>query len=223
MQRTTLCGLVGSSGGLVVVGAGGREMAMGTSVVGVSRWKSVQCSSSIGSSRGGGGGERRWRAVKEEVQVMQNEETQNGASILPPAYPTFGGRSSPSNEYIGFGMLEEKDAFYRERFVVRFSEVGDRGTTSLEMLASLLQVLFYRQIVEQLYNMVVHTSHIVCGWTFNLISKNWKDFGDLHVTWMARVAYGQAYIVSGCFVSYRLHSFFPFPSLLELPVKSHML
>ena len=206
VQRTTLCGLVGSSGGLAVVVAGGREMAMGMSVVGLSRWKSVQCSSSSSSSRGGGG-ERRWRAVKEELQVMQNEETQNGASILPPAYPTFGGRSSPSNEYIGFGMLEEKDAFYRERFVVRFSEVGDRGTTSLEMLASLLQVLFYRQIVEQLYNMVVHTSHIVCGWTFNLILKNLKDVGDLHVTWMARVAYGQAYIVSGCFVSYCLHSF----------------
>lgn len=208
MQRTTLCGPVGSSGGLVV--AGGREVAMGMSVVGLSRWKSVQCSSSSSSSRGGGG-ERRWRAVKEEVQVMQNEETQNGASILPPAYPTFGGRSSPSNEYIGFGMLEEKDAFYRERFVVRFSEVGDRGTTSLEMLASLLQVFFYKQIVEQLYNVVVHTSHIVCGWTFNLRSKNWKDFGDLHLTWMARVAYGQAYIVSSCFVSYRLHSFFSLP------------
>lgn len=152
VQRTTLCGLVGTSGGLVVVVTGGREMAMGMSVVGLSGWKSVQFSSSssssssnivgsISSSRRGGGGERRWRAVREEVQVAQNEETQNGASILPPAYPTFGG-SSPSNEYIGFGMLEEKEAFYRERFVVRFSEVGDRGTTSLEMLASLLQVLF---------------------------------------------------------------------------------
>jgi hypothetical protein len=205
VQRATLCGPVGSSGGLVV--AGGREMAMGKSVVGLSRWKSVQCSSS--SSRGGGG-ERRWRAVKEEVQVMQNEETQNGASILPPAYPAFGGRSSPSNEYIGFGMLEEKDAFYRERFVVRFSEVGDRGTTSLEMLASLLQVLFYRQIVEQLYNMVVHTSHIVCGWTFNLMSKNWKYFGDLHVTWMARVALYQAVLLAiACIL------FFPSPHSLS--------
>jgi len=71
-------------------------------------------------------------------------------------------------------------------------------------------VLFYRQIVEQLYNMVVHTSHIVCGWTFNLMSKNWKYFGDLHVTWMARVALYQAVLLAiACIL------FFPSPHSLS--------
>lgn len=76
------------------------------------------------------------RAVAEEMQAeCAVAEPQNGVYALP-AVP-----SVSSSDHIGYGLLDESN-FYRERFVVRFSEVGDRGTMSLEMLASLLQVFF---------------------------------------------------------------------------------
>lgn len=43
-----------------------------------------------------------------------------------------------SSDFIGFGCLSE-DGGFRERFVIRFSEAGHRGTVSLETLSSLLQ------------------------------------------------------------------------------------
>lgn len=77
------------------------------------------------------------RAVKEGTLAEPPvEELQNGAHSVPAALRV---ASTPSNEHIGYGFVDEKN-FYRERFVVRFSEVGSRGTMSLEMLASLLQV-----------------------------------------------------------------------------------
>lgn len=45
-----------------------------------------------------------------------------------------------SNSYIGYGAVIQVESVYRERFVVRFSEVGANGTMSLEILSSLLQV-----------------------------------------------------------------------------------
>lgn len=79
------------------------------------------------------------RAVTDEMQAETAvAESQNGAYTMP-AFPNFS--NSPVNEHIGYGILDENN-FYRERFVVRFSEVGDRGTMSLEMLSSLLQVRF---------------------------------------------------------------------------------
>ncbi|CAM6007704.1 unnamed protein product [Sphagnum balticum] len=76
------------------------------------------------------------RAVREEAivdctSVMEIEvEEQNGAPLL---------REPDNNDCIGFGMLRENGSLYRERFVVRFSEVGPRRTTSLETLSCLLQ------------------------------------------------------------------------------------
>lgn len=85
-------------------------------------------------------GGRRNLSIRSELKtessnVVVLESKENGAM------PTFSGTSSSSGEFIGYGMLDERN-FYRERFVVRFSEVGDRGSMSLEMLSSLLQVRF---------------------------------------------------------------------------------
>ncbi|KAG0625855.1 hypothetical protein M758_2G084700 [Ceratodon purpureus] len=78
------------------------------------------------------------RAVTEEMQAeCSAAEVQNGAYVLPAAVPSVSG-NSPANEHIGYGEVFESN-FYRERFVVRFSEVGDRKTMSLEGLASLMQ------------------------------------------------------------------------------------
>ena len=78
-------------------------------------------------------------AVTEEMQAeCSGAESQNGGYVLPEL-PSIS--NSPGNEHIGYGVLDESN-FYRERFVVRFSEVGDRKTMSLELLASLLQVFF---------------------------------------------------------------------------------
>jgi hypothetical protein len=84
------------------------------------------------------------RAVREEAivecsSVMEIEvEEQNGAPLL---------REPDNNECIGFGMLRENGSLYRERFVVRFSEVGPRRTTSLETLSCLLQVCVHTHVV----------------------------------------------------------------------------
>lgn len=79
---------------------------------------------------------------------MQTEtavaEPQNGAYTMP-TFPSFS--NSPMNEHIGYGILDEGN-FYRERFVVRFSEVGDRRTMSLEMLSSLLQEAACNHVVK---------------------------------------------------------------------------
>lgn len=78
-------------------------------------------------------------AVTEQMQAERSvPESQNGAYVLPAA-PSVS--NSPANEHIGYGQVFESN-FYRERFVVRFSEVGDRKTMSLEGLASLMQVFF---------------------------------------------------------------------------------
>lgn len=75
-------------------------------------------------------------AVTEQMQAERLvPESQNGAYVLPAA-PSVS--NSPANEHIGYGQVFESN-FYRERFVVRFSEVGDRKTMSLEGLASLMQ------------------------------------------------------------------------------------
>ncbi|KAG0586382.1 hypothetical protein KC19_2G086500 [Ceratodon purpureus] len=85
-----------------------------------------------------GSGSRATRAVTEEMQAeCSAAEVQNGAYVLPAAVPSVSG-NSPANEHIGYGEVFESN-FYRERFVVRFSEVGDRKTMSLEGLASLMQ------------------------------------------------------------------------------------
>lgn len=80
---------------------------------------------------------------------MQTEsavaESQNGAYTMP-TFPSFS--NSPVSEHIGYGNLDEGN-FYRERFVVRFSEVGDRRTMSLEMLSSLLQVPFLTEPLDE--------------------------------------------------------------------------
>jgi len=84
------------------------------------------------------------RAVREEAivdcsSVMEIEvEEQNGAPLL---------REPDNNDCIGFGTLRENGSLYRERFVVRFSEVGPRRTTSLETLSCLLQVCVHTHVV----------------------------------------------------------------------------
>lgn len=82
------------------------------------------------------------RAVREGMVAESSvTEPRNGAHTVPAGLRI---ESTPTNSYIGYGYVDEEN-FYRERFVVRFSEVGDRGTMSLEMLASLLQVQLFIQ------------------------------------------------------------------------------
>lgn len=99
----------------------------------------LNTSSSSSSSVQCGGGRRsfsiRSELKTESSNVVVLESKEDGAM------PTFPSTSSSSGEFIGYGVLDERN-FYRERFVVRFSEVGDRGSMSLEMLSSLLQVRF---------------------------------------------------------------------------------
>lgn len=107
------------------IGGGRKEVRVGL------RWDvgcRVKCSLEAGKGRA------MCRAVREEVQEVV--ETGNGPSGAPDSFSD----GDPGNEFIGFGAMQENGSMYRERFVVRFSEVGDRGTTSLEMMSSLLQV-----------------------------------------------------------------------------------
>ncbi len=64
--------------------------------------------------------------------VIEAERQQNGVPVS----------REPDNDYLGLGTLLENGSLYRERFVVRFCEVGRRGTTSLETLSCLLQVQY---------------------------------------------------------------------------------
>ncbi len=80
-----------------------------------------------------------------EIDLQLEEGGGNGHAPAPaPASavlrPPLAAEPEMINEYIGFGMLQENGSLYRERFVVRFSEVGPRRTTSLETLTCLLQV-----------------------------------------------------------------------------------
>lgn len=87
------------------------------------------------SSKAGG-------VTTDEMQVENRvPESRNGVCTMP-TFPSVS--NSPVNEHIGYGVLHEENV-YRERFVVRFSEVGDRGTMSLEMISTLLQVPFLLQ------------------------------------------------------------------------------
>ncbi|CAM6070845.1 unnamed protein product [Sphagnum tenellum] len=79
-----------------------------------------------------------------EIDLQLEEGGRNGHAPAPtPASavlrPPRAAEPEMINEYIGFGMLQENGSLYRERFVVRFSEVGPRRTTSLETLTCLLQ------------------------------------------------------------------------------------
>lgn len=85
------------------------------------------------------------RAVREGMVAESSvTEPRNGAHTVPAGLRI---ESTPTNSYIGYGYVDEEN-FYRERFVVRFSEVGDRGTMSLEMLASLLQEAACNHVVK---------------------------------------------------------------------------
>jgi hypothetical protein len=82
-----------------------------------------------------------------EIDLQLEEGGGNGHAPAPAPAPASAVLRPPRaadpemiNEYIGFGMLQENGSLYRERFVVRFSEVGPRRTTSLETLTCLLQV-----------------------------------------------------------------------------------
>jgi len=83
--------------------------------------------------------------ARAEVQTESAVAESHNGTYSMPAFPSIS--NSPVNEHIGYGMLDERN-FYRERFVVRFSEVGDRGTMSLEMLSSLLQVPLLTQTFD---------------------------------------------------------------------------
>lgn len=67
--------------------------------------------------------------------VVEHGASENGSTFLTEHASDL----KHSSDYIGFGSLLESGTFFRERFVVRFSEVGNRGTVSLETLSSLLQ------------------------------------------------------------------------------------
>ncbi|KAG6548960.1 hypothetical protein Mapa_009728 [Marchantia paleacea] len=54
------------------------------------------------------------------------------------------------NEYIGYGCLLD-DKTFRERFVIRFSEVSTRGKISLETLAALLQEAATNHVLKMEY------------------------------------------------------------------------
>ncbi len=87
-----------------------------------------------------------------EIDLQLEEGGGNGHAPAPaPASavlrPPLAAEPEMINEYIGFGMLQENGSLYRERFVVRFSEVGPRRTTSLETLSCLLQVCVHTHVV----------------------------------------------------------------------------
>ncbi|KAL2633951.1 hypothetical protein R1flu_005430 [Riccia fluitans] len=55
------------------------------------------------------------------------------------------------NEYVGYGRLLA-DKTFRERFIIRFSEVSTRGKISMETLSSLLQEAASNHVLEMDYN-----------------------------------------------------------------------
>ncbi len=105
---------------------------------------------SIVAVRGGGGGSRRRREIIAGVLRAQSEATMatvdrsSFSSVIEAESQQNGVPVSrePDNEYLGLGTLLENGSLYRERFVVRFCEVGRRRTTSLETLSCLLQVQY---------------------------------------------------------------------------------
>jgi hypothetical protein len=100
--------------------------------------------------RGEGGGSRRRREIMPGVLRAQSEATmatvdRSSISSVIEAESQQNGvpvSREPDNDYLGLGTLLENGTLYRERFVVRFCEVGRRGTTSLETLSCLLQVQY---------------------------------------------------------------------------------
>lgn len=130
-------------------------------------------------------GGRRNLSIRSELKtessnVVVLESKENGAM------PTFSGTSSSSGEFIGYGMLDERN-FYRERFVVRFSEVGDRGSMSLEMLSSLLQEAACNHVLKIGYGAFAGTNERLVTVTTRMHIEvdrypKWRDFLEVD-TW----------------------------------------
>jgi hypothetical protein len=108
----------------------------------------INANSTVAVRGGGGGGSRRRREIMAGVLGAQSEATmatvdRSSISSVIEAESQQNGvpvSREPDNQYLGLGTLLENGSLYRERFVVRFCEVGRRRTTSLETLSCLLQV-----------------------------------------------------------------------------------
>ncbi|CAM6107739.1 unnamed protein product [Calypogeia fissa] len=77
--------------------------------------------------------------------------TENGSAILTADRSSSPDLQRNSSDYIGFGCILEGGSFFRERFVIRFSEAGHRGTVSLEILSSLLQEAATNHVIAMDY------------------------------------------------------------------------